>query len=171
MAGRAKLRRPVVVGAFEGWNDAADAATAVIDHIASSYPTDLIFELDSDDYYDYQMVRPQVVNDDDGREIVWPTTSVSVSHLPGRDVVLLKGPEPNLHWQRFCTSLVSAFRSLEPELVILLGAMLTDSPHSRPLPVTAASSRASRILDFTASREPAMIAPRRCRSISEPMNP
>jgi predicted ATP-grasp superfamily ATP-dependent carboligase len=59
--------------------------------------------------------------------------------LPGRDVVLLKGPEPNLHWQRFCTSLVSAFRSLEPELVILLGAMLTDSPHSRPLPVTAAS--------------------------------
>ncbi len=139
MAGRAKLRRPVVVGAFEGWNDAADAATAVIDHIASSYPTDLIFELDSDDYYDYQMVRPQVVNDDDGREIVWPTTSVSVSHLPGRDVVLLKGPEPNLHWQRFCTSLVSAFRSLEPELVILLGAMLTDSPHSRPLPVTAAS--------------------------------
>ena len=139
MAGRAKLRRPVVVGAFEGCNDAADAATAVIDHIASSYPTDLIFELDSDDYYDYQMVRPQVVNGDDGREIVWPTTSVSVSHLPGRDVVLLKGPEPNLHWQRFCTSLVSAFRSLEPELVILLGAMLTDSPHSRPLPVTAAS--------------------------------
>ena len=139
MAGRAKLRRPVVVGAFVGWNDAADAATAVIDHIASRFPTRLILELDSDDYYDYQMVRPQVVNGDDGREIVWPTTSVSVSHLPGRDVVLLKGPEPNLHWQRFCTSLVSAFRSLEPELVILLGAMLTDSPHSRPLPVTAAS--------------------------------
>ena len=102
MAGRAKLRRPVVVGAFEGWNDAADAATAVIDHIASSYPTDLIFELDSDDYYDYQMVRPQVVNGDDGREIVWPTTSVSVSHLPGRDVVLLKGRS------RTCTGSVSA---------------------------------------------------------------
>ncbi len=139
MVGRGKLRRPVVVGAFEGWNDAADAATAVIEHIAASYPTDLIFELDSEEYYDYQIVRPRVANTDGGREIVWPTTSISVAHLPARDVVLVSGPEPNMHWQRFCTSLVSAFRSIEPELIILLGAMLTDSPHSRPLPVTAST--------------------------------
>ena len=137
MVGRGKLRRPVVVGAFEGWNDAADAATAVIEHLAASYPTDLIFELDSEEYYDYQIVRPRVANSDDGREIVWPTTSISVAHLPARDVVLVSGPEPNMHWQRFCTSLVSAFRSTEPELIILLGAMLTDSPLSRPLQVTA----------------------------------
>lgn len=139
MVGRGKFRRPVVVGAFEGWNDAADAATAVIEHIAASYPTDLVYELDSEDYYDYQIVRPRVANTDEGRQIIWPTTSLSVAHLPDRDVVLLSGPEPNLHWQRFCTSLVSAFRSIEPELIILLGAMLTDSPHSRPLPVTASS--------------------------------
>ncbi|MGI5952612.1 MAG: PAC2 family protein [Brooklawnia sp.] len=140
MFGRAKLRRPVIVGAFEGWNDAADAATAVVDHLANTYPTDLVFELDAEEYYDYQIVRPRVVNNDDQREIVWPATSLSVAHLPERDVVLISGPEPNLHWQRFCTSLVSAFRSIEPELVILLGAMLTDSPHSRPLPVTASTT-------------------------------
>lgn len=142
MVGRAELRRPVVVGAFEGWNDAADAATAVVDHLASAYPTDLIFELDSEDYYDYQIVRPRVVNTGTERELVWPTTTVSVARLPERDVVLVSGPEPNLHWQRFCTSLISAFRSFEPELVILLGAMLTDSPHSRPLPVTASTTDA-----------------------------
>lgn len=140
MFGRAKLRRPVIVGAFEGWNDAADSATAVVDHLATAYPTDLIMELDSDEYYDYQIVRPRVVNNDEQREIVWPATSLSVAHLPERDVVLISGPEPNMHWQRFCTSLVSAFRSIEPELVILLGAMLTDSPHSRPLPVTASTT-------------------------------
>lgn len=140
MVGRGKLRRPVVVGAFEGWNDAADAATAVVDHLESTYPTDLIFEIDSDDYYDYQIVRPRVVNGEDGREIVWPTTTVSVARLPERDVVLITGPEPNLRWQSYCTSLVAALRSIEPELVILLGAMLTDAPHSRPLPVTGTTS-------------------------------
>lgn len=136
MAGRAKYRRPVVVVAFEGWNDAADAASAVVEHLASTYPCEQVFELDSDDYYDYQIVRPRVVHDDGERQIIWPAISVRVAHLPQRDVMLVSGPEPNLHWQRFCQALVSAFRSFEPELVILLGAMLTDAPHSRPLPVT-----------------------------------
>ncbi len=140
MAAHERYRRPVVVAAFEGWNDAADAATAVIDHLATAYPTELIFELDSDDYYDYQIVRPRVTNGPEGREIIWPATSVSVAHLPTRDVILVNGPEPNMHWQRFCQALVSAFRSIEPELVLLLGAMLTDSPHSRPLPVTGTTS-------------------------------
>lgn len=80
-----------------------------------------------------------MVETDDGREVVWPA-SVRVAHLPERDVLLVSGPEPNLHWQRFCSTLVSAFRSFEPEMVILLGAMLTDSPHSRPLPVTGNTS-------------------------------
>ncbi|BEH03615.1 filament polymerization regulator ParJ [Brooklawnia propionicigenes] len=140
MAGRGQYTRPVVVVAFEGWNDAADAATAVVEHLAETYPTEIVFEIDSDDYYDYQIVRPRVVETDDGREVVWPSASVRVAHLPERDVLLVSGPEPNLHWQRFCSTLVSAFRSFEPEMVILLGAMLTDSPHSRPLPVTGNTS-------------------------------
>ena len=140
MAGRGQYTRPVVVVAFEGWNDAADAATAVVEHLAETYPTEIVFEIDSDDYNDYQIVRPRVVETDDGREVVWPSASVRVAHLPERDVLLVSGPEPNLHWQRFCSTLVSAFRSFEPEMVILLGAMLTDSPHSRPLPVTGNTS-------------------------------
>ena len=140
MAGRGQYTWPVVVVAFEGWNDAADAATAVVEHLAETYPTEIVFEIDSDDYYDYQIVRPRVVETDDGREVVWPSASVRVAHLPERDVLLVSGPEPNLHWQRFCGTLVSAFRSFEPEMVILLGAMLTDSPHSRPLPVTGNTS-------------------------------
>lgn len=140
MAGRGQYTRPVVVVAFEGWNDAADAATAVVEHLAETYPTEIVFEIDSDDYYDYQIVRPRVVETDDGREVVWPSASVRVAHLPERDVLLVSGPEPNLHWQRFYGTLVSAFRSFEPEMVILLGAMLTDSPHSRPLPVTGNTS-------------------------------
>ena len=140
MAGRGQYTRPVVVVAFEGWNDAADAATAVVEHLAETYPTEIVFGIESDDYYDYQIVRPRVVETDDGREVVWPSASVRVAHLPERDVLLVSGPEPNLHWQRFCSTLVSAFRSFEPEMVILLGAMLTDSPHSRPLPVTGNTS-------------------------------
>lgn len=140
MTARGQYTRPVVVVAFEGWNDAADAATAVVEHLAETYPTEIVFEIDSDDYYDYQIVRPRVVETDDGREVVWPSASVRVAHLPERDVLLVSGPEPNLHWQRFCSTLVSAFRSFEPEMVILLGAMLTDSPHSRPLPVTGNTS-------------------------------
>lgn len=129
-----------MVAAFEGWNDAADAATGVIEHLSSTYSTDLILELDPDDYYDFQIVRPRIINGEQGRELIWPTTTVSVAHLPERDVVLVSGPEPNMHWQQYCASLVSAFRGIEPELVILLGAMLTDSPHSRPLPVTGTTS-------------------------------
>ncbi len=136
MAGREKLRRPVVIAAFEGWNDAADSASAVIEHIADAYPTEDLFELDSDDYYDYQSSRPRVVQVDGLREVIWPATELRIAHLPGRDVILVSGPEPNMRWQQFCGALVSAFRSLEPELIVLLGAMLTDAPHTRPLPVS-----------------------------------
>lgn len=136
MAGREKLRRPVVIAAFEGWNDAADSASAVIEHIADAYPTEHLFELDSDDYYDYQSSRPRVVQVDGLREVIWPATELRIAHLPGRDVILVSGPEPNMRWQQFCGALVSAFRSLEPELIVLLGAMLTDAPHTRPLPVS-----------------------------------
>lgn len=142
MPGRAQLTRPVAVVAFEGWNDAADAATAVLEHLARVYPTELVFQLDSDDYYDYQIVRPRIAETNSGRELVWPSATVRVAHLPGRDLLLVSGPEPNLHWRRFCDELVSAVRSLEPEMVVTLGAMLTDTPHSRPLPVSGNTSDA-----------------------------
>lgn len=134
-----ELRRPVVLAAFEGWNDAADAATEVINHLSISYPTEDAWALDSDDYYDLQLTRPRVEIGESGREIHWPTTQVAVCHLPERDLVLVWGPEPNLRWRGFANALVSCFLSVEPEYVIVLGAMLTECPHTRALPVSATS--------------------------------
>jgi hypothetical protein len=131
------LRRPVVLFAFSGWNDAGDAATGVIDHLTETYETEFAFQLDPDEYYDLTENRPVLVRQDDGeRSVQWATTELLVAHLPERDLVLVNGPEPNLRWKGFCAALVSAFRSIGPERVIAMGAMLADAPHSRPVPVS-----------------------------------
>ena len=131
------LRRPVVLFAFSGWNDAGDAATGVIDHLTEGYETEFSFQLDPDEYYDLTENRPVLVRQDNGeRSIQWATTEVLVARLPGQDLVLVNGPEPNLRWKAFCAALVSAFRSINPERVIAMGAMLADVPHSRPVPVS-----------------------------------
>ncbi len=133
----ADLRRPIVLAAFSGWNDAGDAATGVVDHLSELLETDFGFALDPDDYYDFTENRPVLVRGEDGeRTLQWATTEVLVAHLPGRDLVLVNGPEPNLRWKAFCAALVSAFRSIKPDRVITLGAMLADTPHSRPVPVS-----------------------------------
>lgn len=131
--------RPVVVAAFEGWNDAGDAASGVITHLAHAYPTEAITQLDPDDFYDFQIVRPQIAKDANGPDIIWPTTRLQLTHLETRDLILVSGPEPNLRWRQFCSTILSAVRRYEPEMVIILGAMLSDSPHSRPLPVMAST--------------------------------
>ncbi len=131
------LRRPVVLFAFSGWNDAGDAATGVIDHLTDVYETEFGFQLDPDDYYDLTENRPVLVRQDNGeRSVQWATTELLVAHLRDRDLVLVNGPEPYVRWRAFCGALVSAFRSIEPERVIAMGAMLADAPHSRPVPVS-----------------------------------
>lgn len=131
------LRRPVVLFAFSGWNDAGDAATGVVDHLSEGYDTDFAFSIEPDDYYDFTSTRPVLVLDDDGaRSLQWATTEVLVAHLPGRDLVLINGPEPNLRWKAFCASIISVLRSVRPERVITMGAMLADAPHSRPVPIS-----------------------------------
>ncbi len=131
------LRRPVVLFAFSGWNDAGDAATGVIDHLTDVYETEFGFQLDPDDYYDLTENRPVLVRQDNGeRSVQWATTELLIAHLRDRDLVLVNGPEPNVRWRAFCGALVSAFRSIEPERVIAMGAMLADAPHSRPVPVS-----------------------------------
>lgn len=136
------LRRPIVVLAFEGWNDAADAATNVVNHLGTTYDTETVYEVEGDDFYDYQETRPRIVGVDGTRFIEWPSTQISVAHLPDRDLVLVGGPEPNMRWRAFGASIVSALRTAEPEMVIVMGAMLTDTPHRRPLHVWASSDDA-----------------------------
>jgi len=135
------LRDPVVVAAFEGWNDAGSAASAALEHLAETCDVDLAFAIDPDEFYDFQVNRPQVGLGDDGdRDLLWPTTELQVGRLRnGRDLVLLRGPEPNMRWRQFSALLVSALTSAQASRVHLLGALLADVPHTRPIPVSTTS--------------------------------
>ncbi|MCW2726925.1 MAG: hypothetical protein JWN35_3846 [Frankiales bacterium] len=137
------LRRPVLLAAFEGWNDAGDAATSAVEHLAEQWGARAVAELDPDDYYDFQVNRPLVqLVDGLTRQVTWPTTRVSVASVPGtdRDVVLVRGLEPNLRWRGFSQELVEIAQQLGVETVVTLGALLADSPHTRPVPVSGTAS-------------------------------
>ncbi len=136
------LRDPVAIVAFEGWNDAADAASGAVDHCLDVWDAREVAALDPEDFYDFQVTRPFVtIDDDDERQLEWPTTRVSVAHPPGapRDVVLIRGIEPNLRWRTFCEQILEVCHALEVERVVLLGALLADVPYNRPLPVSGTS--------------------------------
>nr|WP_305095231.1 PAC2 family protein [Prescottella sp. R16] len=151
------LRDPVLVAAFEGWNDAGDAASGAVEHLELTWDAKPLAELDSEDYYDYQVNRP-MVRQIDGvtREIVWPTTQMSLCSPPGgdRDVVLLRGIEPNMRWRSYCAELLEFVEELGIHTVVILGALLADTPHSRPVPVTgtAHSTEAAERFNLERSR-------------------
>ncbi|MBA3251789.1 MAG: PAC2 family protein [Geodermatophilaceae bacterium] len=137
-----ELVDPVVVGAFEGWNDAGDAASSAVEHLELIWDARPLAALDPEDYYDFQVNRPLVsLVDGVSRRIEWPTTRLSVCRPPdsARDVVLLRGIEPNMRWRGFCEELVELCRELGVESVVVLGALLADTPHTRPVPVTGSS--------------------------------
>jgi predicted ATP-grasp superfamily ATP-dependent carboligase len=137
------LNSPAVIAAFEGWNDAGEAASAAITHLNAAWDATAIGEIDPEDYYDFQVSRPVLeVIDGQTRRLTWPTTRLALAHPASlhRDVVLVHGIEPNMRWRGFCEDLVDGFTKLGAELVILVGALLADSPHTRPVPVTAAAS-------------------------------
>ena len=139
------LRTPVLVAAFEGWNDAGDAATGAVEHLELVFGAETVCAVDPDDYYDFQVNRPDVsLVDGTTRQISWPTTRFSVARLPDseRDLVLLRGLEPNMKWRAFCSELLAVARELGVSQVITLGALLADSPHTRPVPVSGTSSDA-----------------------------
>lgn len=137
------LRRPVLVAAFEGWNDAGDAATGAVEHLAEVWDAQVTAELDPDPYYDFQVNRPTVsLEDGVTRRITWPTTRLSVCRVEGseRDLVLVRGVEPNMRWRGFCEEIIALARGLDVAEVVTLGALLADSPHTRPVPVSGTSS-------------------------------
>ncbi|TCN38089.1 proteasome assembly chaperone (PAC2) family protein [Kribbella orskensis] len=143
MVDLANLRDPVVIAAFEGWNDAAEAATGAVDHLIEEWDAELVTAIDPEDYYDFQVNRPQVNFDDEGiRRLTWPTTRVFLARPEDtdRDVLLIRGIEPNMRWRGFCRELLELVDESNAQLVVVLGALLADSPHTRPIPVTASSS-------------------------------
>lgn len=141
--GLSPLRSPVMVAAFEGWNDAGDAATDAVEHLGVVWQAEDVAAIDPDDFYDFQVNRPHVsLVDGTTRRITWPTTRFAVCRLPDsdRDLVLLRGVEPNMRWRGFCEELLAVAVELGVSQVVTLGALLADSPHTRPVPVSGTSS-------------------------------
>ena len=151
--GIGKLTSPVIIAAFEGWNDAGEAASGVINHLSLAWQAAPAGAIDPEDYYDFQVTRP-VTEVAEGRteRLVWPTTRLLLARqeLADRDVLLVQGIEPNMRWRAFCAELVTAFSEVRAEMVVLLGALLADSPHTRPVPVTAAASDPALAADLRA---------------------
>lgn len=134
------VRGPVMLAAFEGWNDAGSAASQALAHLHEVWGGELVDELDPEDYHDFQVNRPTVGFDDEGlRVISWPTTAVYVTERPGTDdlVAMVHGIEPSMRWRQYCGELLDAAERLGVTTVITLGALLADVPHTRPIPVTA----------------------------------
>ena len=151
------LRSPVAIAAFEGWNDAADASTAAVEHLEQVWSARPVAALDPEDYYDFQVNRPTVsMVEGETRRIDWPTTRLSVASPPGtdRDVVLIRGIEPSMRWRGFCAEVLELCHSLEVTRIVLLGALLADVPYSRPLPVSgsAPNRRAAERLSLIPTR-------------------
>jgi proteasome assembly chaperone (PAC2) family protein len=150
------LRTPVAVAAFEGWNDAADASTAAVEHLEDVWAARPVTALDPEDFYDLQVSRPILTLVDDARHIEWPTTRFAAASPPGadRDVVLIRGIEPSMRWRTFCDQILEVCHALEINRVVLLGALLADVPHTRPVNITGAATDADLIarLGLTRSR-------------------
>jgi len=141
-----ELVDPVMVAAFEGWNDAGDAASGAIAHLREVWSAEPLTELDPEEYYDYQVNRPQISLDQTGiRQLTWPTTRFYVARLPlsARDVVLVQGIEPNMKWQQFTREVLGLAAELDVRMVVTLGALLSDTPHTRPVPVTGTCTDAA----------------------------
>ncbi|WP_134766046.1 PAC2 family protein [Nocardioides sp. 1609] len=137
------LVAPLVIAAFEGWNDAADAASSVIDHLVEVWNARVVGTVDPEDFYDFQVNRPAVTIDDNGhRKIIWPTTQIAIASPPDldRDVILIRGIEPSMRWRQFCAELLAVCDELGGELVVTLGALLADTPHTRPIPVSGTAT-------------------------------
>ena len=147
------LREPVMVIAFSGWNDAAEAASGAVEHLLSGWRDknddvipELIANVESEDFYDFQVNRPVVtIDDSEIRSITWPSTQVFGMVIPSmdRDLVIVTGVEPSMKWKSFTSDLLDLADDLEVSLIVSLGSLLADTPHTRPITVTATGSHPS----------------------------
>lgn len=141
-----QLRDPVMIVAFSGWNDAAEAASSAVEHLLSGWSQrdddvvpELIADVESEEFYDFQVNRPQVsIDESQIRSITWPNTQIFALAIPAmeRDLVVVTGVEPSMRWKSFTTDLLDLADDLEVSLVITLGSLLADAPHTRPITVT-----------------------------------
>lgn len=138
-----ELVDPVVIAAFAGWNDAGDAASDAVEHLMEAWDARIVGAVDPEEFYDFQVNRPTVGHDGSGRmRLTWPTTQIAIASPPEleRDVIFISGIEPSMRWRQFCAELLAAIDELGGTLVVTLGALLSDTPHTRPIPVTGTAT-------------------------------
>jgi proteasome assembly chaperone (PAC2) family protein len=131
----------VLLAAFDGWNDAGEAATTALDAIADGLAAETFATIDPEDFYDFQATRPTVRMVDGHRRIEWPSVELRAAHLPAadHDLIVVRGHEPNLRWRTFAEEIVQVASSLGVEMMITVGALLADVPHTRPVQVVSSA--------------------------------
>ena len=152
---RPHLRDPVVICALRGWNDAGESASAALSVVMGNFEARQVAAIDPEEFYDFTAVRPTIKLEEGRTRVVeWPSNTLHVAHVPGaeRDLVLVQGTEPSLRWRTFCTTLVDAARELGAGMVVTLGALLADVPHSRPTAITGLASDESLVQGLALER-------------------
>ncbi len=138
------LRAPVMVCAFEGWNDAGDAASTAVAFMSRALDAERFAHIDSEEFYDFQANRPRIrlATQEGRRELEWPSVEMYAAPVPTsrRDLVLVQGVEPSLRWRSFGALVVELAEALGIEMVVTLGALLADVPHTRPVAMTGFAS-------------------------------
>jgi proteasome assembly chaperone (PAC2) family protein len=138
---RPRLRGPVLVAAFDGWNDAGEAATTALDAVGDGLAAETFATIDPEEFYDFQATRPTVRLVGGRRRIEWPAVELRAARLPGadHDLIVVRGHEPNLRWRTFASEIVQVASSLGVEMVVTVGALLADVPHTRPVQVVSSA--------------------------------
>jgi predicted ATP-grasp superfamily ATP-dependent carboligase len=134
-----RLRTPTMIAAFQGWNDAGGAASLAAGYLRVATDAERFAVIDPDPFIDYQQTRPTVtLLDGQVRTVEWPETEILASE--DADVVIVIGPEPNMRWRAYSDAICQLARKMRVELVVTLGALLADTPHTRPVPVSSTGS-------------------------------
>ena len=135
------LSNPVVIAAFEGWNDAGEAATSAVKYFQDRFDAVKIGTIESEEFFDFTISRPVIEIPDEQREIIWPATKIYVAKMfdSKNDLVIIRGHEPQLRWRTFTDQIIEIASTIESHMVVTLGSLLTDIPHSRPVKVFGSS--------------------------------
>jgi hypothetical protein len=146
------LTNTVVIGAFEGWNDAGEAATTAVARLIARWRAKPLASIDPEEFIDFSVTRPQVELHAELRQIRWPATNLHLGRMDdGRSVVLLTGPEPQLRWRTYCREVTAILQRANVSVVVLLGALLADVPHTRPTRVTRTAGTRSLAAGYDAA--------------------
>jgi proteasome assembly chaperone (PAC2) family protein len=138
---RPRLRGPVLLAAFDGWNDAGEAAATALDAIGDALAAETFATIDPEEFFDFQATRPTVRLVDGYRRVEWPAIELRAARLPAadHDLIVVRGHEPNLRWRTFASEIIQVASSLGVEMLVTVGALLADVPHTRPVQVVSSA--------------------------------